>query len=47
MSNANFIYNGNQTTVQCQENESLKEIFKKFLIKANIEDKKIMYLYNG
>ena len=47
MSKANFIYNGNQTTIQCTENESLKELFKKFLIKANIENKKIMYLYNG
>ena len=47
MSIANFIYNGNQTTVQCKENEILKQLFKKFLTKASIEGKEIIYLYNG
>jgi len=47
MSSANFIYNGSQTTILCKEKDSLKEVLKKFSNKANIYDKKIIYLYNG
>ena len=47
MSEGNFIYNGNQTLIQCKENDSLKEVFKKFKNKVNIENKEIIYLYNG
>ena len=47
MSSANFIYNGSQTTILCKEKDNLKELLKKFTNKANIKDKKIIYLYNG
>ena len=47
MSEANFIYNGNQTLILCKENDSLKEVFQKFKNKVNIENKEIIYLYNG
>jgi len=47
MSEANFIYNGNQTLILCKENDSLKEVIQKFKNKINIENKEIFYLYNG
>jgi len=47
MSEANFIYNGNQAIILCQKKESLKEIFQRFKNKLNIENKEIIYLYNG
>ena len=47
MSFANFVYNGNQTSIHCKETDSLKEVFNKFTIKAKILDKKMIYLYNG
>ena len=47
MSEANFIYNGNQTVILCQEKDSVKEVFLKFKNKVNIENKEVIYLYNG
>ena len=47
MTSANFIYKGSQTTILCKEKDSLEELLKKFTNKANIKDKKIIYLYNG
>jgi hypothetical protein len=47
MSEANFIYNGNQTLIPCKENDNLKDIFQKFKNKVNIKNKEIIYLYNG
>ena len=47
MFEVNFIYNGNQTKIFCNENDSLKEIFKKFKSDLNIQNKKIIYEFNG
>ena len=47
MMEANFIYNGDQTLMPCKENDGLKDIFQKFKNKVNIENKEIIYLYNG
>ena len=47
MSEVKILYNGYQTIVQCKSNEKLKEIFKRFKIKINAENKDIVYLYNG
>ena len=47
MSEANFIYNGNQTVILCQEKDNIKEVFQKFKNKVNIENKEVIYLYNG
>ena len=42
-----ILYNGNQTIIQYQSNEKLKEIFKKFKFKINAEIKELVFLYNG
>ena len=47
MSEVKILYNGYQTIIQCQSNEKLKEIFKRFQKKLNVENKEIVYLYNG
>ena len=47
MSEIIIIYNGYQTIMQFQSNEKLKVIFKIFQIKVNVENKQIVYLYNG
>ena len=47
MSIANFVYNGNHTSIHCIGTDNLKEIFNKFTIKAKILDKQMIYLYNG
>ena len=47
MSEANFIYNGNQTVILCQEKDNIKKLFQKFKNKVNIENKEVIYLYNG
>ena len=47
MSEIIIIYNGYPTIIQFQSNEKLKEIFKRFQIKSNVENKEIVYLYNG
>ena len=47
MTEVKILYNGYQTIVQCESNEKLKEIFKRFKIKINAENKDIVYLYNG
>ena len=36
-----------KTIIQYQPNKKLKDIFKRFQIKVNLENKKIVYLYNG
>ena len=47
MSIANFVYHGSQTSILCRETDSLKEIFDKFIIKAKILGKEMIYLFNG
>ena len=45
MLEVNFMYN-NQMKIYCQPKDLLKDIFKKFTTKANIEDKNIFYFFN-
>ena len=47
MSEVKIVYNGYQTIIQYDSNEKLKEIFKRFKIKINAENKDLVYLYNG
>jgi len=47
MAEVKILYNGYQTIIQYQPNEQLKEIFKRFKIKINVENKELVYLYNG
>ena len=47
MAEVKILYNGYQTIIQYQSNEKLEEIFKRFKIKINAENKELVYLYNG
>ena len=47
MHKANFVYKKNQFVIFCQSKNSLKELFDKFINKAKIQNKEIVFLYNG
>ena len=47
MYQANFIYNKTKITILCQGKVSLKELFKIFIKKAEIQNKEMSFLYNG
>ena len=48
MAEINFNYEGNITSIQCDENEKLEEIIQRFLIKIdNTKNTNLIYLYNG
>ena len=48
MAEIQFIYEGKNITIQCNENEKIEEIITRFLTKINnIENKNLIYLYNG
>ena len=47
MAEARILYNGYETIIQYQSNEKIKEIFKRFKTKINVENKELVYLYNG
>ena len=40
-------YDGVNTTIQCQADEKLKDIFKNFKFKVKAENKMLIYMYNG
>ena len=42
-----FNYNGNLTIIQCNKEEKMKEIFNKFILKAQIDKNLITYIYSG
>ena len=42
-----FIYDNKPIIIQCNKNESMKEIFQKFAIKVEINLSKIYFLYGG
>ena len=43
-----FTFEGNDTVIHCNENEKIKDIIPKFLIKTQKEDNiNLFYLYNG
>jgi len=45
--NLNFIYKTDTITIQCRGNEYMKDIYKTFLIKSQLDLKDAFYLYNG
>ena len=47
MAEVKIVYNGYQAIIYYQPNEKLKDIFERFKIKLNVENKNIVYLYNG
>ena len=42
-----FSYEGTNTTIQCDENDTMKDIYNKFLIKIQKEDDNLYCIYNG
>ena len=42
-----FMYNGSSTLVQCNPEEIIKDIVKRFLDKVNIKNEQVYFLYNG
>ena len=48
MAEIQFNYEGKNIIIQCNENEKIEEIITRFLTKIdNIENKNLIYLYNG
>ena len=42
-----FQYNGITTTIECQENQKIFEIFKNFLNESNLNENEANYFYDG
>ena len=42
-----FTYNGNETIIQCNIDEKMKDICQRFAKKLQIEIDKIYFIYNG
>ena len=48
MTEVKFTYEGSNTSVQCELNDKIKDIIKKFLVKINKDkNSNLYYLYNG
>ena len=47
MASINFTYNGISTTIQCNKDEKMRDIFDKFVSKTNLDINKIQFLYGG
>ena len=48
MAEIDFIYKGNIINIQCNSNDKMKDIFQKFIIKAQINNNQLLYyLYQG
>ena len=47
MSSVEFIYNGKKTEIQCNEDEKLEEIIKRFCLKLDLNINEMYYLYKG
>ena len=47
MSEAIFNYEGNNTVIQCETKEKMKDIIDRFLIKLENKENNLYYLYNG
>ena len=47
MSVIEFYYDSNNISIQCNQNEKLKEIFKKFKTKIGTRQNSYFYIYNG
>ena len=42
-----FTYNRNQTNIQCNKDEKIKEICQRYISKINIDKDKIYFIYSG
>ena len=42
-----FLYEGQNIKVQCNKNEKMKDIFNKFIMKTQIDNNSVYYLYKG
>ena len=47
MASVIFNYNGKDTIIQCNINDKIKEIFKKYEIKIGVDISKLYFIYNG
>lgn len=47
MATVDFLYNGKNLTIQCNNNDSMKEIVNKFLFKSSLNINSVYFLYGG
>ena len=47
MAQDEFQYNGINTIIQCQEDQKMIEICNSFILKSNINQKGLLYCYDG
>ena len=47
MSSIIVLYQGEEVIIPCNKDEKLKEILKRFALKANVEINEIYFVYNG
>ena len=47
MATIDFYYEGKNITIQCNKYEQLAKIFQRFLIKANVGQNSVNFIYNG
>ena len=46
MAQVEFNYNGNKTIIQCNLDEVMKDIIQRFIIKIQLKNEKVFFLYN-
>ena len=46
MAQVEFLYKGTTTTIECQVDQKIADIFNTFISKANINENEINYYYN-
>ena len=42
-----FQYNGNNETIECKKNEFMLDIYKRYVMKVQVDLKKLYFLFNG
>ena len=47
MAQVNFDYNGRSIMVLCNKNDTMRNIFQKFALKANVDINSIYFVYSG
>ena len=47
MIKADFLYNGNNTSIMCNETDTMKELYDKFLLNSQTNRNTILFSYNG
>ena len=47
MAQIEFQYNGISTIIQCSGEQKLNEIYNNFILKSNLDENNINYIYNG